>query len=479
VGDAPSLDDIHKRIISEFTPACLVVDSRDDVIHVVGNAGEFLKQPSGPFTRNVFKLTAHNLANALRSALIRAQQKGDRFTYEDVRYKIGRKMVSVKLHVRPLPDKNGKLTGVRLVFLEKTAITVGSAKTRVYRAEKHHAQQIADLERDLSLTRESLQATVQDLETSNEEIQAANEELLAANEELQSTNEELQSVNEELHTVNIENQNRIEELTRLTNDINNLLGAAALGVLLVDAQLRVRRASRSALALLELTETDLGVPIETVARILHAPDLSAMAERVMRTGQAEEREIERAIVRRWLLLRCMPFNNEVGKPDGVVLSIVDLTERHTAEQRLISQAALTQSVLDAMEAHVAILDCDGCIVHVNEKWMGFASAISAPQPERLAVGSNYFDVCDGLHESATAVSTSCLEGMRQVLRGELSTYSCDYGSKGSGERRWFRLHAVPLNRSSQPGLAVAHFEITPIKKAEELIANRLALAGTS
>ena len=50
---------------------------------------DFLKFSEGSFTRNIFKLTQHNLANPLRSALIRAQQKGDKFTYDRVDLLIG------------------------------------------------------------------------------------------------------------------------------------------------------------------------------------------------------------------------------------------------------------------------------------------------------------------------------------------------------------------------------------------------------
>jgi two-component system, chemotaxis family, CheB/CheR fusion protein len=316
------------------------------------------------------------------------------------------------------------------------------------------------------MTRETLQATVQDLETSNEEIQAANEELLAANEELQSTNEELQSVNEELHTVNAENQNRIEELTRLTNDINNLLATASIGVLLVDDQLRVRRASRSALVVLDLTEADLGVPIETVARILHAPDLPEMATRVVRSGQLEEKEIERPGVGRWLLVRCVPFRNELQRTQGVVLTLIDITERHLSEQRLLAQAAITQSVLDAMDANVAILDRDGRIVHVNKNWREFATENGGIGGNR-DLGASYFDVCSSARGIYGPGATACLEGLRKVLRGELTQFSHDYPCDSPMEKRWYRMHAVPLH-SPEPGVAVAHFDITAQKHAELL-----------
>jgi two-component system CheB/CheR fusion protein len=473
VGDVPSIDDINKRIVEEFAPACLVIDGRDDVLHVLGNAGDYLKLPPGGFTRNVFKLTAHNIANALRSALIRAQQKNDTFTYENVRFKTGRKETVVRLHVRPVTDRQGKPTGVRLILIE-TKATLAATKdaatgAKVSRREARTSQQIGALERDLSLTRESLQATVQDLETSNEEIQAANEELLAANEELQSTNEELQSVNEELHTVNAENQSRIEELAQLTNDINNLLATAAIGVLLVDPELRVRRASRSALLTLDLTEADLGMPIETVARVLPMAELPALAERVMRSGQPEEKEIERPGTGRWWLVRCLPFRNELGKTNGVVVTLIDLTDRHESEKRVLTQSAMTQGVLDAMDASVAVIDRDGRILYVNKAWRSTGSSAPLPAPHGLDVEDNYFAACTEAERLGSGPAKTTLHGLRQVLRGELSHFTHDYTNNNLDEPRWYRVHAVPL-QSANGGLAIAHFNITPMKNAEALLA---------
>src|SRR5205814_5401159 len=107
-------------------------------------------------------------------------------------------------------------------------------------AQGESVERISSLERELVYTKEHLQSTVEELETSNEELQSTNEELVASNEELQSTNEELHSVNEELQTVNVEHQRKIDQLTELTDDMDNLLQSIDVGVLFLDADFRVR-----------------------------------------------------------------------------------------------------------------------------------------------------------------------------------------------------------------------------------------------
>jgi two-component system CheB/CheR fusion protein len=117
---------------------------------------------------------------------------------------------------------------------------------------------IHQLEEELSLTRDHLRTAVQDLEGSNEELQATNEELVAANEELQSTNEELQSVNEELHTVNTEHQQRILELSELSDDLSNLLRLVQIGTIFLDGRLAVRRYNGGATRVVPLQPHDVG-----------------------------------------------------------------------------------------------------------------------------------------------------------------------------------------------------------------------------
>ncbi len=134
------------------------------------------------------------------------------------------------------------------------------------RAEKEKL--IAQLRQELSATREYLQSIIEMQEATNAELQSANEEIQSGNEELQSTNEELQtskeeleSANEELHTVNEEMQYRNELLTQLNNDLTNLLNSVNLPVVMVSADLIVRRFTPQAAAILGLMATDVGRPI--------------------------------------------------------------------------------------------------------------------------------------------------------------------------------------------------------------------------
>ena len=120
------------------------------------------------------------------------------------------------------------------------------------------------LQRELAASREYLQSIIQELEAANEELQSANEEILSSNEELQSTNEELdtakeelQSTNEELNTVNEElhgTQRRTEP--RQQRPVN-LLASVQIAIVIVSADLRIRRFTPMAEKVLNLIPADL------------------------------------------------------------------------------------------------------------------------------------------------------------------------------------------------------------------------------
>ena len=72
-------------------------------------------------------------------------------------------------------------------------------------------------------------------------MQSVNEELQSTNEELETSKEELQSLNEELATVNAELEAKVDDLSVVNNDMNNLLAGTGIGTMFVDHQLRILR----------------------------------------------------------------------------------------------------------------------------------------------------------------------------------------------------------------------------------------------
>jgi PAS domain S-box-containing protein len=135
----------------------------------------------------------------------------------------------------------------------------------------------------------------------------------------------------------------------------------------------------------------------------------------------------------------------------------ELSSRRLAER----QAA----ILDALPAHVALLDHSGRILSVSRSWHDFAAANGLSGT--ATVGGSYFDFCaaSAWGDHGKAIAT----GLNAVLAGGLTQYSIDYPSDEGALRRWYRLMAAPLALGRTGGAVVMHLDVTSSKLAEEAL----------
>ncbi|MCC7374511.1 MAG: PAS domain-containing protein [Verrucomicrobiales bacterium] len=459
-GQGQLLESIHRKLIAEHVPPCLVVDEANEVLHLLGPVGQYLEPAPGAFGRDLFRLLPAGLSAAVAGALKKASRAKGEFIYDNVRCQIGGATRYLRLRVSPVEVPGTSSLPLRLLFIEeKTPPKAGKGQSEDFDAARSDRDHIKDLEQELADTRESLQATIEELESSNEELQTANEEMLAANEELQSTNEELQSVNEELHTVNTENQNRIEELTDLTNDINNLLASSHVGTMLVDNSMRIRRASSALFVITALTEEDIGAPIETAARLLRFPDLAKHASEVLEKRIHEEWQLDQPDGRT-LLLRLAPYLTETGEVRGLVVTVIDITRRRQAERSLSESESRTRGIIDAFPANIAVVDLEGTIRCVNHAWEDFART-NGGDPARLGLGANYFAACPSTITDDDGLTRKIVAGLRAVLEGRSPQFVADYPCDAPGKKRWFRLHAMRIAGQTS-GIVISHHDLTDL-----------------
>ena len=149
----------------------------------------------------------------------------------------------------------------------------------------------------------------------------------ALTEELQASTEELQAANDEL-------QRRNEALVRLNSDIRNLLNSAAIPMLFLDPDLRVRNFTPDIAALFNLIEADKGRPIADITHRLLSCDPAAVAATVAQTGEVLVREVGLQGTGLVFLLRARPCHTTEGSTDGVVLTFVDISEAKLARDQI-------------------------------------------------------------------------------------------------------------------------------------------------
>ncbi len=314
-------------LLEDYVACAVLVDEDRNVIHVFGHVGRFVELPPGTVDMDVTRMLPDRLRTVAHTAIHRASRDHKEVLYRNISTEdhMG-KNSAVSLRVKPILDKYSGQYLYMLIFEDTQAASESHAPIEIIDSDTTMSTRCEELEKELQYTRDDLQTTIEQLETSNEELQATNEELVSSNEELQSTNEELQSVNEELYTVNSEYQDKVQELTALSNDMDNLLRSTNLPLLFLDKELRIREYTPAIGDLMNILAQDVGRPVNHVTHRFEDDHLIEDAQAALTHMKVTERTV-RAEDNRLLLLRVTPYiDPAINQPSGVVLSLVDISK---------------------------------------------------------------------------------------------------------------------------------------------------------
>ena len=125
----------------------------------------------------------------------------------------------------------------------------------------------------------------------------------------------------------------MEELTRASDDLKNLLNGADIATVFLDGDLKVRRFTTGTSRLFKLIPGDGGRPLTDVANDLRDTDLAREAREVLRTLVPSQRQAQ-AEGGRWFEVRVLPYRTVDNRIDGVVMTFVDITQTKALEARL-------------------------------------------------------------------------------------------------------------------------------------------------
>ena len=174
----------------------------------------------------------------------------------------------------------------------------------------------------------------------------------------------------------------------------------------------------------------------------------------------------------WAEIDLTPVADANGCYTRWIAILRETTARKQAEGRLrereltLRQLAQRQAaILDALPAHVALLDREGRILSVSRFWHDFAAAsgIDAPMP----IGHSYFEFCDS--KCWGEIGQAIAAGLNGVLSGQQPQFSIDHPGDRGGWRRWYRFMASPLASGESAGAVVMHLDVTSSKLAEEAL----------
>ena len=344
VVQARDLVGTYDRLLDEFMPPSLLVSDNRQLLHSFGDSTRYLHHVHGRPSVDVLDLVDPGIRNVLSAALRRVSKDRSPVTYAGIQCEATKEPVHLRMTVKPLSKSGGPM----LVILQNEHAGIDDRPNAPVelQAGELSSREFDALERELQETKDSLQSTIEELQTTNEELQAANEQLTASNEELQSTNEELHSVNEELYTVNAEYQRKIDELTELTDDMDNLLNSTNVHTIFLDSDLCIRRFTPGIRETFNLIAQDIGRRFDSFTHNIEYDGLANDVHRVAAEHEAVEREVQDRN-ENWYLLRVLPYVSQ-GKAAGAVITLIDITSLKQAEARLAELSEIVEHSQDAI-----------------------------------------------------------------------------------------------------------------------------------
>jgi len=260
----------------------------------------------------------------------------------------------------------------------------------------------------------------------------------------------------------LENERRFRALVENISDV----------IMLVDVEGRMLYTTPSAQNVLGYTIAELQG--RQVFEFIHPDDLTTslniFKEILSQPGLMAEIVIQ--VVRkdggiRWVQISSI---NLLAEPSvGAIVSVLhDISKQVQDNQALHESKLFAQGTLDALSAHIAILDASGQIVAVNHAWREFAIA-NHPSPQSVCEGANYLAICDAAHGLNSGEAASMAQGLRAIISGAQNDYALEYPCHAPNEERWFIARATKFKEQGPLQIVIAHENITERKGMEEAL----------
>jgi two-component system CheB/CheR fusion protein len=359
---------LHQQMVERYAPPSILVSPENKLVHLSENAGRYLNHPGGEPTANVLKVVRQELRIELQASLQRARETKQAVESKPIPVRFNGHPRPVVLHVRSATETERE--GYALVIFEEREPIKDEAVPPGYQNER-----IQELENEVTLSSQRLQAIIEEYETSQEEMKASSEEMQSTNEELRSTleeletsKEELQSINEELQTVNQQNRQKVDELAQLSSDLQNLLTSTDIATLFLDRNLRILRFTPKLGELFNIRVTDRGRPISDLTHRLGYAMLRNDAEAVLNRLAPIEREVQDE-AGRWFLTRVLPYRSTDDRIEGIVITFMDIDSRKRAVEALRASEERLGRMLSVAVVGVLIFDSEGRMVDCNEAYL--------------------------------------------------------------------------------------------------------------
>lgn len=163
-----------------------------------------------------------------------------------------------------------------------------------------------------------------------------------------------------------------------------------------------------------------------------------------------------------------PVRDAAGVITHFIAVKLDITERDRMKEELRQSERFVRATLDALSAHIAILDEHGVILDVNQAWRDFAR--QAPQAaQKVCEGARYLDVCSRISNPGSGLTSEVGAGIQAVIQGETPVFSFEFACPWPDPPRWLVGRVTRFAGSGPARLVVAHEDVTQRKQAEQAL----------
>lgn len=370
----PMANSFHKILIDRYTPASLLVNEKGDILYINGDVNGYLSLQAGEAVLNIHKVLKTEFRHSVGNALYQAWQQKRSIANNTVKLPDGSSFKRISFSIDYLNDTN--LKGLLIITFTDLGVEkrLRKSKKESLGSDNYAVQ---ELESELSFTKQQLNNTIEQMESSLEELKSTNEELQSTNEELQSTNEEalttkeeMQSLNEELMTINLQHQAKTEELTRLNNDMKNLLDNTEIGTIFLDNHLKILRYTPQVTKLFNVIPQDVGRSITHIVSNFDYPEIEEAIRDVVERLAGKVLEV-RTKKGEWYNLRIMPYRTLDNFINGAVLAFTKITPLKSLEDQVESLVNFAQSSLDHFPDPTVMLSSGGKVLVCNKSFSTF------------------------------------------------------------------------------------------------------------
>ncbi|MBI1206032.1 MAG: response regulator [Azospirillum sp.] len=377
--------EIARRVLlASYAPASVLITRNFECVYYLGATDRYLRVAEGEPSRDLLAMVRDGLRAKLRAAVQRAAEGPARVDIANVPVRHADGAVAVTISVQPIQAEGAELFLVSFIdeAVPETRPPVkdpsrGRSSRPTAQGSAGDGDRVAELERDLEVTRVALKDAARSLEIANEEQRAFSEEAMSVNEEFQSTNEELetskeelQSLNEELTALNSQLQEMVEQQRATANDLQNVLNSSDVATVFLDNQLNIRFFTPAAKALFGIIATDIGRPLSDLARRFDDPLLLDDAGAVRSNLVPRCRDV-RTEAGAWYIRRVLPYRTDDNRIQGVVMTFADISVIKAAQQEADRERACSGRIIDTVRQPLVVLDRELRVVSASMAFYRF------------------------------------------------------------------------------------------------------------